>query len=74
MNRSHFYSFPIFILAISLAAGAAFSPAAKPHKKTSDDQYPVSLYNQLRWRRIGPYRGGRAVVAAGIPSDPYTYY
>ncbi len=75
MNRSHFYSLSIFVLAISLAAGTALSPATKPHKKkSSEDTYPVSLYNMLRWRSIGPYRGGRAVVAAGVPDDPYTYY
>src|SRR5579872_6695914 len=28
----------------------------------------------LRWRLIGPFRGGRAVAAAGIPGDPNTYY
>ncbi|MBD3415379.1 MAG: glycosyl hydrolase [Candidatus Aminicenantes bacterium] len=28
----------------------------------------------MRWRCIGPYRGGRATAVAGIPSQPYTYY
>lgn len=28
----------------------------------------------IRWRSIGPFRGGRATAVAGIPSQPQTYY
>src|SRR5579871_3564368 len=35
---------------------------------------PASLYDGLRWRMIGPFRGGRAVAATGIPGDPNTFY
>jgi len=28
----------------------------------------------IRWRSIGPFRGGRATAVAGIPSQPSTYY
>ncbi|MGA3186638.1 MAG: glycosyl hydrolase [Bryobacteraceae bacterium] len=30
--------------------------------------------HEVRWRSIGPFRGGRAVAVAGIPSLPQTYY
>src|SRR5690348_8305507 len=33
-----------------------------------------SLYGGLRWRCIGPFRGGRALAAAGVPGEPGTYY
>ena len=36
--------------------------------------YPASLYDGMRWRLVGPFRGGRAEAAAGIPGDPNTYY
>lgn len=36
--------------------------------------YPTSLYQDMRWRLVGPFRGGRAEAAAGIPGDPNTYY
>lgn len=36
--------------------------------------YPTSLYESMRWRLIGPFRGGRAETATGIPGDPNTYY
>ncbi len=28
----------------------------------------------LKWRLIGPFRGGRVTAVAGIPGDPATYY
>ena len=37
-------------------------------------QYNPSLYNSLRWRSIGPYRGGRTVGAAGVAQQPNVFY
>ncbi len=28
----------------------------------------------LKWRLIGPFRGGRVTAVAGVPGDPRTYY
>jgi len=33
-----------------------------------------SLYQEMRWRMIGPHRGGRTVGAAGVPSMPGVFY
>ncbi len=35
---------------------------------------PPSAYAQLRWRLIGPFRGGWATMAAGVPNQPNTFY
>ena len=35
---------------------------------------PVELYNGLRWRLIGPFRGGRTVAVAGFPGSGTTFY
>ena len=35
---------------------------------------PAELFNGLKWRLIGPFRGGRAVAVAGVPGDPTTFY
>jgi hypothetical protein len=32
------------------------------------------LLRDLRFRLIGPFRGGRSVAAAGVPNDPKTFY
>jgi len=32
------------------------------------------LFRELRFRLIGPFRGGRSVAVAGVPSQPRVYY
>jgi photosystem II stability/assembly factor-like uncharacterized protein len=32
------------------------------------------LLNGLKWRLIGPFRGGRVVAVAGVPGDSTTFY
>jgi photosystem II stability/assembly factor-like uncharacterized protein len=35
---------------------------------------PPELISGLKWRLIGPFRGGRAVAVAGVPGDSTTFY
>ncbi|HMF95729.1 MAG TPA: hypothetical protein VKE96_15620 [Vicinamibacterales bacterium] len=37
-------------------------------------QQPSDLSDALRWRNIGPFRGGRVTAVAGIASQPLVYY
>ena len=37
-------------------------------------QVPENLYQELHWRMIGPFRGGRTRAAAGVPSQPNVFY
>jgi photosystem II stability/assembly factor-like uncharacterized protein len=37
-------------------------------------QYPPRLYQDLGWRMIGPFRGGRTRAVAGVPSQPGVFY
>jgi hypothetical protein len=30
--------------------------------------------NAMKWRQVGPFRGGRALAATGVAGDPLTYY
>ncbi len=32
------------------------------------------LFNGLKWRLIGPFRGGRVVAVSGVPGDSNTFY
>ena len=36
--------------------------------------YDQSLFKGMKWRSIGPYRGGRVLAVTGVPGDPYTFY
>ncbi|MGB2671458.1 MAG: hypothetical protein WAO11_12135, partial [Candidatus Acidiferrum sp.] len=59
---------PLFyLLAISALSFAA--PLAV-HAQQIDSK----TYDGMKWRLIGPFRGGRVITVAGVPSQPNTYY
>ena len=33
-----------------------------------------NLYSGIRWRLIGPFRGGKATMVSGVPGSPAIYY
>jgi photosystem II stability/assembly factor-like uncharacterized protein len=37
-------------------------------------QLDPNLYSELRWRMIGPHRGGRTVAISGVPGKPNIFY
>ena len=50
--------------------------AQKRKTKTTAAPFEVqdSLYHGLKWRNIGPFRGGRSVASSGVVGQPMTYY
>jgi photosystem II stability/assembly factor-like uncharacterized protein len=52
------------------AAGFAFLPAGASHSQ----QYLQSMYQEMSWRMIGPFRGGRTRAACGVPGEPNVFY
>src|SRR5438093_1491204 len=55
------------VLILSVA-GTTLAAAA------SAESYDPGLFRELRWRMIGPHRGGRTKAAAGIPDRPAVFY
>ena len=54
---------------------AARAPQAKaPVHSQAVLQINPQLYQEMRWRMIGPFRGGRTRAAAGVPSEPNVFY
>jgi photosystem II stability/assembly factor-like uncharacterized protein len=51
---------------MAIAAAAIVQPI--------DGQQPIGLETAMRWRSIGPYRGGRVTAVAGIATQPFVYY
>src|SRR5450432_1736222 len=51
------------IVCVMLVAGAS-----------NAQQTPAPAYQELNWRLIGPFRGGRTRAVAGVPSRPSTFY
>lgn len=61
------------LLAALLLASVAFAAAAGEGEKAG---YPVDpvLFQGMKWRLVGPFRGGRVTAVVGVPDEPYTYY
>ncbi len=36
--------------------------------------YNAEMFSSMRWRMIGPHRGGRTVGAVGVPQQPNVFY
>ncbi len=62
MNRSHVVLRLSVCFVIFLTGSASWT------------QVPENTYQDLRWRMIGPFRGGRTRAAAGVPSQPNVFY
>ncbi len=40
----------------------------------SAQPYDPAMYQDLHWRMIGPFRGGRTVSISGVPAQPNVFY
>jgi photosystem II stability/assembly factor-like uncharacterized protein len=56
------------------SAPAASAPSAKDDKDKDEEKLGDPMFRGMRYRSIGPFRGGRSLTATGIPGDPTTYY
>jgi photosystem II stability/assembly factor-like uncharacterized protein len=74
--------FKTFLLVASSILMAPLFAQQKPGKKketqpiltvTSPSEID-SAYINLKWRNIGPFRGGRSVTSTGVVNDPLVYY
>ncbi len=59
----------VLIAAVALSAVLALALFA-----AEGTPYSPALWSGLRYRMIGPNRGGRVTAVTGVPSQPYTFY
>lgn len=57
---------------ILLLATAVFQLPATP--STVQAQVDPGLFQSMRYRNIGPFRGGRVTTVTGVPGETYTFY
>jgi photosystem II stability/assembly factor-like uncharacterized protein len=74
IQRNYSLQYLVFLFCLlSLASAAAQvirpEPAVPPEAPV-----PTKTYDGLKWRLIGPFRGGRVVAVTGVPGDPNTFY
>ena len=77
------FVFLLLALAVSASAqkGRKQNTAAKAQPAAASSapapvqpQYPEKLYEGMKYRLVGPFRGGRVESVAGDPRNPNTYY
>jgi photosystem II stability/assembly factor-like uncharacterized protein len=44
------------------------------HEAAAAGEVNPGLIGGMKWRQIGPFRGGRVVAVSGVPGDPATWY
>lgn len=55
-------------------AGALWIPLLALYTLSAAAQVNADLFSGMKWRQIGPFRGGRVVAVSGVPGDPSTWY
>jgi photosystem II stability/assembly factor-like uncharacterized protein len=66
----HFFTtlFPLFF------AGALLDDAFAANPTTDQSKLDEKLWSGMKWRQVGPFRGGRALAIEGVPDEPNIYY
>ncbi len=70
MKPLHFLLLALLALPFSVQSQKRKKKAAAPTTITVQD----SMFHGLKWRNIGPFRGGRSVASSGVVKQPMTYY
>ncbi len=67
----------LLLLSLGLAGYGQNSKNSKKSKTesvTAGTTYEPELYNGMRWRELGPFRGGRSGAVTGVKGNPNLYY
>src|SRR5216117_3246981 len=73
------------VLLLVIVSSFSFSQSKKQSKQPKAAEPPVpakqaaarvdeKLFGALRWRQVGPFRGGRALAVTGVPGEPNVFY
>lgn len=58
----------------SLASTASLAASSPSEHPLADPPALGQIVNELKWRMIGPFRGGRTRAVAGVPTQPGVFY
>jgi len=72
----------VLLVVVSLAFGHAqksdkpekASPAALQASSQQPVQLDEKLFSAMRWRQVGPFRGGRVLAVTGVQGEPNVFY
>ncbi len=64
----------LLLCGLVLLIGAGLAAWRMPRVFAQQSPIPQSLFSGLRWRMLGPFRGGRTDAVSGVPSRPNEFY
>src|ERR1700692_4531648 len=63
------------LLASQIAASAPTQNIrANPQDSSASAEFSPNFFHEMRWRCIGPFRGGRTVAISGVAHQPNVFY
>ena len=66
--------FLLLVFLLGTMHGYSQKKRNKKNKTSENIALTDSLFHGLKWRNIGPFRGGRSVASTGVVKQPMTYY
>ncbi len=81
VSRRAVLSLIVGLVSLFLTALPSVAQKTKPSESAKPGDVPAVVnpvdpktYGGMKWRLIGPFRGGRALAVTGVPSQPDTFY
>ena len=71
MNGFGFKSVALFLLGVMIWPNASI---AQRKRKKQQAEIANTLYSSLKYRELGPFRGGRSAAVTGVPGAPKLFY
>ena len=72
--------FAVFLTAVCFCQSKKQSKQTKTSEKqtasaqASPHMLDENLFSAMKWRQVGPFRGGRALAVTGVPGEPSVFY
>src|SRR5581483_11603914 len=78
MNRQSCLVLLLVLTSFSFSQSKKTSKAPQvehqPAVVSQPSQIDESLFGAMRWRQVGPFRGGRVLAVTGVPGEPNVFY
>src|SRR5246500_2381656 len=67
----------VVLTSLVISEGKKHSEAPPPplqETSATAGTVPENLLGAMRWRQVGPFRGGRVLAVTGVPGEPNVFY
>ena len=68
-----YFTVALIFLAV-FSGGFVFAQDEEERERDPNAIYDPGLYGAMKYRMIGPYRGGRVTAVTGVRGQPFTFY